>query len=197
MIVLSAFVDRLAADLSVWSTTRAAGFTAYLLLFVSMLAGLLQGSTWAKGPRRLKLNLIHQWCGWFGLLFGMAHGLVLVFDNYVGYRLVDILVPFAAKYERWGTGFGILSLYLFLLLVVSSDLMKQLGKKLWRTIHFSAFPAFILALIHGLSTGSDSGQIVVILLYAVTGGITALLFGWRMFSQFRPKAKIVSASGKS
>lgn len=195
--MLSAFVDRLAADLSVWSTTRAAGFTAYLLLFASMIAGLLQGSTWAKGSRRLKLNLIHQWCGWFGLLFGMAHGLVLVFDDYVGYRLVDIFVPFAAKYERWGTGFGILSLYLFLLLVVSSDLMKQLGKKLWRTIHFAAFPAFILALIHGLLTGSDSGQIVVILLYAVTGGITVLLFGWRMFSQFRPKAKTVSASGKS
>ncbi|MET3545910.1 sulfoxide reductase heme-binding subunit YedZ [Paenibacillus favisporus] len=174
MAVFHHFGSSISQILSVWVTTRAAGLTSYMLLFASIAAGLLQGSAWAKGPVKAKLNMVHQWCGWFGLLFGMAHGLVLLFDRYVGYSLADLLIPFKASGDRLWMGLGILSLYLMLLLIISSDLMKKLGKKAWRLIHFLAMPTYLMALVHGIMLGTDSRQAPVIVLYAVTG-VTVLI----------------------
>ncbi|WP_244879212.1 ferric reductase-like transmembrane domain-containing protein [Paenibacillus cineris] len=174
MAVFYHFGSGISQILSVWVTTRAAGLTSYMLLFASVAAGLLQGGAWAKGPVKAKLNMVHQWCGWFGLLFGMVHGLVLLFDRFVGYSLADLLIPFKASGDRLWMGMGILSLYLLLLLIISSDLMKKLGKKVWRFIHFLAMPAYLMALVHGIMLGTDSRQAPVIGLYAVTG-VTVLI----------------------
>lgn len=177
---MNALLEALSQYLTVWSTTRAAAVTSYLLLFVSILAGLMQGSRWSKGSRKVKLNLVHQWTGWFGLLFGMVHGLVLVFDQYVGYSLVEVLVPFASRHDRLFTGIGTLSFYGVLILVASSDLMKHLGKKVWRAIHFLALPAFAMALVHGIGSGSDSGSPTVQGMYWITGGIVAAMTAIRV-----------------
>lgn len=174
MTVFHHFGSSISQILSVWVTTRAAGLTSYMLLFASVAAGLLQGGAWARGPVKAKLNMVHQWCGWFGLLFGMVHGLVLLFDRYVGYSLADLLIPFKASGDRLWMGLGILSLYLLLLLIISSDLMKKLGKKAWRFIHFLAMPTYLMALVHGVMLGTDSRQAPVIVLYAVTG-VTVLI----------------------
>ncbi|PQP89791.1 ferric reductase-like transmembrane domain-containing protein [Paenibacillus sp. AR247] len=174
MAVFHHFGSSISQILSVWVTTRAAGLTSYMLLFASVAAGLLQGGAWAKGPVKAKLNMVHQWCGWFGLLFGMVHGLVLLFDRYVGYSLADLLIPFKASGDRLWMGLGILSLYLMMLLIISSDLMKKLGKKAWRLIHFLAMPTYLMALVHGIMLGTDSRQAPVLVLYAVTG-VTVLI----------------------
>lgn len=193
--MLNDWIHAAGSILTVWTTTKAAGLTAYLLLFISMVAGIVQGTPFAKGPKRLLWNLAHQWCGWFGLLFGMLHGIVLVFDQYVGYSLAELAVPFASDHDRLGTGLGILAFYLMAILILSSDLMKKLGKKVWRTIHFVAFPTFVLALVHGLMAGSDSAHPVFIALYAVTGGTVAVMLVWRIWYAKNAKSNGIRAGG--
>lgn len=191
---MNSLFDTLAHTLTVWATTRAAGLTAYMLLFVCMTAGLLQGSPRFKGARKAKLNLIHQWTGWFGLLFGVVHGLVLTYDDYVGYTLLQVLVPFTADYEPFWTGLGTLSFYAMLLLVASSDFMKKLGRKAWRAIHFLALPCYASALLHGILLGSDSGRLPITLLYAVTGVTVVVLTILRIMTAVRsPKKKAKAA----
>ncbi|MDG0810792.1 ferric reductase-like transmembrane domain-containing protein [Cohnella rhizosphaerae] len=135
-------MNGLADWLTVWTTTRAAGITCYLLLFVSTGAGILT-SLKRFGPKtRAGVLFLHQSAGWFGFLFGALHGAVLLFDKYVGYSPLELLVPFTAHTHPYLTGIGTLSFYISLVLIASSDMMKRLGKKTWRTIHFLAFPGF-------------------------------------------------------
>ncbi|WP_419882958.1 hypothetical protein ACN6MY_04715 [Peribacillus sp. B-H-3] len=76
-------------------------------------------------PRiKIKLNTSHQSTGWFGLLFGMVHGLVLIFDNTESLSLLEVFVPFASSSHRVSMGIGILALYSLLLLILTSDMMK-------------------------------------------------------------------------
>ncbi|WP_159081835.1 ferric reductase-like transmembrane domain-containing protein [Paenibacillus sp. CAA11] len=187
--------ENLGDYLNVWNTVRAAGITSYLLLFVSMIAGMMQGTPLVQGKRKGTINLIHQASGWFGLLFGMVHGMVLYFDQHVGYQPLEILVPFMSHSHPILNGLGTLVIYLMALLIISSDLMKCIGRKVWRSIHVLAFPAFVMALVHGLLLGSDSSDKGIRLMYAVTGGATAAMFIWRIYVQKKLTARKMSAQG--
>ncbi|THF79903.1 ferric reductase-like transmembrane domain-containing protein [Cohnella fermenti] len=167
---------------NVWTTTRAAGLTAYVLLFVSTAAGLLMSGKLSGRKSQAIILAVHQWAGWFGFLFGAMHGAVLLFDDYVGYSAAELLIPFAASDHRWLTGLGTLSLYVSVVLIASSDAMKKLGRKLWRTIHFLAFAGYGMALLHGALLGTDAGSNAIGGMYAVTGMTVAALLAYRIYS---------------
>ncbi|WP_322922333.1 ferric reductase-like transmembrane domain-containing protein [Paenibacillus campi] len=179
---------------SVWYTSRAAGLTAYLLLFAAVSAGLLQGSSFAKGKRKAIVSLIHQWCGWFGLLFGMMHGLVLVFDDYIGYSIWNIVIPFTAPYKPILTGIGTITLYMFLIIMLSSDMMKKVGKKVWRAIHFLALPTYGMALMHGMLLGTDTASTPIFWMYMITAIITFVLLFARIFLFKKPAVRKASTA---
>ncbi|WP_379152548.1 ferric reductase-like transmembrane domain-containing protein [Paenibacillus sp. sgz5001063] len=183
------WLNSLAEHLSVWTTVRAAGFTSYLLLFLAVTAGLLQGEPWVKGQRRVQLNLIHQWTGWFGLLFGLVHGLVLTYDQNVGYSLFELAIPFASHHEPLWTGLGTLSFYMLLLILISSDMIRTIGKKLWRAIHFLALPMFVMALLHGIMLGSDTREPGIQVMYMLTGLTIAGLVVRRIYVGRQIQAK--------
>ncbi|MBB6735029.1 ferric reductase-like transmembrane domain-containing protein [Cohnella zeiphila] len=171
--------------LSVWATTRAAGMTSYLLLFASTLAGLLMTGG-MSGKRKAVLLAVHQWSGWFGFLFGLTHGIVLLFDKYVGYSPFELLIPFASDDHRFLNGLGTLTLYVCVVLIASSDLMKRLGRKTWRAIHFLAFAGFGMGWLHGFALGTDSAVGWVRLLYIGTGAAVVALTAVRIY---RARAK--------
>jgi predicted ferric reductase len=158
--------------LGIWATTRAAGLTAYLLLFASVMTGIMSSLKMLNGRSKSILLTVHQSSGWFGFLFGLVHGAVLLFDNYVNYSATGLLIPFTAHSHPVLTGLGTLSFYCLLALLLSTDFIHKLGRKTWRLIHFLAFPCFALALTHGLMLGTDSQYIWAKSLYLCT----AILF---------------------
>lgn len=170
-------------------TTRAAGMTSYLLLFASTFAGLMMSGRMAGKRAKAMVLAIHQWCGWFGFLFGALHGMVLVFDKYVGYSPFELLVPFASNDHRLLNGLGTLIFYISAVLILSSDFMKQLGKKTWRAIHFLAFAGFGMAVVHGYALGTDTQIPWVRFLYIVTAGIVVLLTAYRIYEARKRKRK--------
>lgn len=169
--------------LSIWDTTRALGLTAYLLLFVSVVAGLLQ-SLKAMPPRAIPyVSVLHSFTGWMGLLFSITHGVVLIYDSYVGYSWLEILVPFVAKKDSFEIGLGIISLYIIFALVLSSDLFNRIGKKSWRFMHYLSFPAYVFALYHGVAIGTDTAIPEIKLMYAFTGLVVASLIVIRILKK--------------
>lgn len=180
---MSSFLDAF----NVWSTTRAAGLTCYLLLFVSTTAGLMMSLKLAKGRTKSLLLAVHESSGWFGFLFGLIHGGVLLFDKYVGYTLASLLVPFTATTHPIVTGLGTIAFYIALLLILTSDGIKRIGKKAWRTIHFLAFPGFSLALVHSLFIGTDSQYLWAKLIYLSTAAIVIGLTAARLILTFRKR----------
>ncbi|KAB7671817.1 ferric reductase-like transmembrane domain-containing protein [Bacillus sp. B1-b2] len=186
-------IDYLASYLSIWNVTRAAGITAYLLLFLSMMSGILYKLPANSTLFNKYLLQIHESTGWLGLLFGMTHGLVLLFEkNYTNYTIINILIPFTTKQQVLSLSLGILAFYGILTLIISTDFLKKLGKKTWKSIHFLSFPTFFLALMHGILMGSDTNNIVMILLYSITGiAILSLTIMRLWIAKYNNKTKLV------
>ena len=92
------------------------------------------------------------------------------------------LIPFASSYKPFWSGLGSLALYLFLAIILSSYLRKQIGQKSWRLFHYTSYLGFLLALLHGLMAGTDSNTLAMHTLYLVTGGVTLFLIYYRALS---------------
>ncbi|WP_274364760.1 ferric reductase-like transmembrane domain-containing protein [Paenibacillus thermotolerans] len=184
--------------LSVWSATRAAGLTAYLLLFVSTAAGITMSLKLLSGKAKSALLTLHQSSGWFGFLFGIVHGSVLLFDRYVGYTPSELLIPFTTRSHAFLNGLGILSFYIAFILLLSSDLMKKLGKKLWRSIHYLAFPGFFMSLLHGVLLGTDTPFVWAKLVYIGTAGMIVILTLFRVAAvSFEKKPESSAPAGRA
>lgn len=153
---------------STWSIIKAAGFTSYLLLFISVSLGALRSVKLFSGKTKGVMLVIHQLTGWIGFLLGLLHGLVLSADTYIHFSWIEIFIPFTSSYKPMASGLGTIALYLAFIVLVSSDVLKRIGRKTWRIIHYLAFPLFVLSLIHGLLAGYDSSKLWVQLLYAGT-----------------------------
>ncbi|AGK52146.1 ferric reductase-like transmembrane domain-containing protein [Bacillus sp. 1NLA3E] len=177
---MTEFLSVLGGVPSVWSITKAAGLTSYVLLFLAIMAGMLQSFPSVNPKNKEFLHLVHQFSGWFGLLFGLLHGLVLVSDPDTQFSLTEIFVPFASNNDTILVSLGIISFYILFFIMLSSDVVKILGKKFWRAIHFLSFPAYVLALLHGVILGSDAQNSGIPWLYMITGASVAGLFVLRM-----------------
>jgi hypothetical protein len=104
-----------------WYLARATGFVAYLLLWLSVVLGLLitgrLSRLWPGGPTTVDL---HQFSGLLGLAFALLHGGVLLGDQYVGFTPLQLLLPFAAAgYRPLAVGLGQVAFYVGLLVALS------------------------------------------------------------------------------
>ncbi len=154
-----------------WNVIRSSGITAYVLLFFAMFFGL------SHRLFRMKSALVlHQVSGWFSFLFALIHGVALTIDPFVSYSFSDVFVPFSASYKPVLSGLGTVSLFLLFSLILSSDMMKRVGRKIWRIIHYLSTPAFVLAAIHGIFLGTDTTSIPMLVLYSSTFALILFLF---------------------
>src|SRR4051794_2367524 len=160
-----------------WYISRASAFVAYGLLWLSMLAGLGITSNAARfWPGMLTSLEIHRCASLLGLGFALLHALVLLGDQYIGYSLVQLIVPFAASsYRPQWVGFGQLAFYLLAVVAFSFYIKTRLGTRTWRAIHALSFSLFLMTLIHGVQSGTDGSSTWAMALYVTTGG--SVLFG--------------------
>lgn len=152
-----------------WYLSRASAFVAYVLLWWSMVLGLTLSNRlariWPGGPTA---NDLHEHASLLGLVFGLLHAFVLLGDSYIGYTLPQIVIPFAGTYAQLWVGLGQISLYLMLLVTVTFYMRRWIGRA-WRSIHYLSFGVFVLALLHGLFSGTDSSAAWAFWMYAGTG----------------------------
>jgi len=183
---------------AVWYAIRAGGLTAYVLLFTSVVSGILQSLPFTRGKWRKTLYTVHGTTCFWGLMFGMMHGFLLLFDRHtVAYTLDSIIIPFVSSYKPLQTSLGIFSLYIMLILAITSQLIKRLGRKLWRAIHHLAFPGYLFALLHGVSIGTDSHYGDIKLLYTLTGStVLALLLLRLKIPREKPAVKTSATPAK-
>jgi predicted ferric reductase len=168
---LAALRTALLGQHAAWYLSRASAFVAYVLLWWSMVLGLSitnrLARLWPGGPAAADL---HEHASLLGLAFGLLHALVLLGDAYIGYTLPQILIPFAGtSYKPVWVGLGQISLYLMALVTFSFYVRRWIGARAWRTIHLLSFVVFVLALAHGVFSGTDSSLPWVFWMYVGTG----------------------------
>jgi len=152
-----------------WYVSRAAGLTAYLLLWAGVVGGLLMSSAWFDGfVHRGRLLAMHETAAIAGLGFAALHALALIPDGWTDLTILHLLVPFTAPFDRSLNALGTLTLYLAGIVTVSFWMRSLIGAKTWRLVHFAAFVAWGGALWHGMQLGTDSRTAWVAALYALS-----------------------------
>jgi methionine sulfoxide reductase heme-binding subunit len=177
--LITHFVDPspAAVNKTYWYLERSAGFTSYGLLSLTVLLGMSSTSSfWDKWKMRKLMTQMHQYAALLVFPFLFFHLWGLYMDKTIPFHISQLLVPFTSSYRAIPTGFGTLTLYAWLLIIISSYFREKIGLKMWRTIHKLAFFMFIGVTFHGMMSGTDSSRHLVILVYAVPS-VLFLFFG--------------------
>lgn len=167
-------------DHTFWYISRAAGFTAYALLTLSVCLGLLVRTRLLDAlVARWRSFDLHQFTALLALGFVALHVFSLLGDHYIGFQLDQLLVPLASPYRPAQVALGIIALYLLVVVVGSFYVRRAIGYGTWRAIHYATFGLFVLVLAHGILAGTDSGESWARAIYWGTGLLVAALTLWR------------------
>jgi hypothetical protein len=90
------------------------------------------------------------------LVFAAIHTLMVAIDPFIQFTPAEVLIPFLSHYRPLWIALGIMATDLLIAVYVSEWIRPHVGYRWWRRFHYLAFVVFALALVHGLSTGSDS-----------------------------------------
>jgi sulfoxide reductase heme-binding subunit YedZ len=156
-------VTRLSAATSggsaLWFLSRGTGVVVLVLLTVVVVLGVLSRRGTGPGRHTFVLTAVHRNASLLAVVLLGVHIVTAVLDPYAPIRLVDAVVPFTSAYRPLWLGLGALAFDLIVALTVTSLLRVRLGLRWWRAIHWLAYLAWPVALVHGLGTGSDTRRL--------------------------------------
>jgi predicted ferric reductase len=132
------------------------GLAAMTLLTLNILIGLVMSvkynpvRNWPH--RRINTFKIHNWTAYIALTCAAVHPVIILFSSTAKFTLVDILYPVNAPRQPWINVLGALALYTLAFVVVTSYFRRELGRKKWKTLHFTAYGTAALFYVHGIFT---------------------------------------------
>lgn len=170
-------------ETTVWQFIRASGLVAFALLTISTAMGIAVNVRALDSlMKRAWVYEAHQTLALLALAMTGLHVALLLVHTYMPFSLVEILVPFAARWRPVASALGTLSLHLSILLIATSYIRQSMGQKAWRLIHYSGFAGWAFALLHGIASGSDSGLPWVQYLYLISGAVVGFLTIFRLLA---------------
>jgi predicted ferric reductase len=122
---------------------------------------------------------LHQFTGLMVVGLLVLHVLALLGDQYIGFTVPQLLVPFLSSYRPWPVTLGIVGVYLTLVVTFTFYVRQQIGQRTWRVIHYGSFAAFALALLHSVFSGTDTGTTWAAAIYVVSALLIGGLTWWR------------------
>jgi predicted ferric reductase len=178
-----------------WYAARASGLIAWAVVTLSILWGLALSTRLIrrKGVPAWLLDL-HKFLGTLSIVFVAVHVLALWADNFVYFGPRELFVPLASSWRPVAVAWGIAATYLVVAIQITSWMMKRLPRKLWHSVHLMSIPMFVLATVHGFSSGADNKNLVVQWL-ALTGGLLVfLLVTFRLLAPRRGTRRVLTFS---
>lgn len=172
-----------------WSISRSSAIAAYLLLFslITWGLGMAIGFTYRLVDPARAWQIHQDMSLSFGVLV-IVHAFSLLFDKFIAFGLLDILLPFYSRFNSLYLSLGIIGFYILLIVIATSLFLRLKMPRLWRNIHYSVYLLFVLATIHGLQIGTDSSTLIMKMIYGLAGTIVALLFIYRFtFTLYKNK----------
>jgi len=171
----------LGATTSTWYVVRAGGLVAFALLTLATVLGLLLSGR-ARMPDwpRFAVEDVHRFVGLATAVFVGIHGVGLLLDDYLPFSLTQLLVPGTAPYRPLATALGVIALELLVALALTNRFRDRLSYRFWRRAHYANFAVWALALLHGVTAGTDSREPWALTLYAVSAATVAGLTAWRV-----------------
>jgi len=132
------------------------GLVAVGAVTLNMLLGLLMAfrySPYRSWPHhRFNYFRIHNWTGYLALSVSILHPLILLFNKDTRFRVRDLLYPVHSPAQPLDNTIGAIALYLLAFVVITSYVRIRLGRRLWKSFHFSIYFAAAALFWHSLFT---------------------------------------------
>src|SRR5205807_1876745 len=109
-----------------------------------------------------------------------VHIVTSVIDPLSPVRIANFIVPFTGGYRPLAVGLGVVAFDLLAALVITSLLRQRIGVRVWRLIHWSAYACWPLAMLHGLTAGTDTGTMWANLVYLAGAILVGVSLSWRL-----------------
>jgi methionine sulfoxide reductase heme-binding subunit len=140
-----------------WFATRGAGIVSLLLLTGVVYLGILTTLRWeTRAWPRFATTGFHRNLALLSVAFLGVHVATAVLDPFTSLGPLAALVPFSSAYRTLWLGLGVLALDLGAAVLLTSLLRKRMSRATWRAVHWLAYAAWPLALLHGIGTGTDA-----------------------------------------
>lgn len=161
--------DPRVAELRPWIAARALGVTAYLLLGLQVVTGLLLShprnvATWRRTRQTFPW---HELLTVFTFAFLVLHITLMAIDPFAKVGWVGALVPGLSGYRPPAVAIGTVALYALIFAAVTAKWTRLLPGGWWLKAHRFAALTFLLAWVHGVLAGTDGGALTP--LYLATG----------------------------
>ena len=167
-----------------WYLSRSAGVIALVLVWLSVVWGLLLTTTLGKMLGQVASIVdIHRHLSWLTVIFVLVHIFVLLGDKYITYTVLTLFIPYAdTAYRPFAVALGQIGYYAVVLVTVSFWVRRWTGQKLWRALHYLSFVAYGLVVAHAYLAGTDSptlywgyvASVIVVLFLTMLRIITAV-----------------------
>lgn len=187
---------------ALWYLTRGTGAVTLILLTLSVILGIVDQRRWrSQRWPRFVLDAMHRNVSLLVLALLAVHVLTAWLDSFAPISLLDAVVPFRSSYRPVWLGLGALGLDLLVAIAVTSLLRQRVGQPAWRAIHWLAYAAWPVAVVHGLGTGTDTPSTwmlaltVACILAVLAASLSRAASGWPAQRSVRTTAFAALAIG--
>lgn len=193
--------------MAVWYLMRGSGVVSLLLLSGAVVLGIATTGSARLGwlPRFATLAL-HRSLALLATAFVAVHVVAAVIDPYAAVRLVDVVVPFTAESQPLWVGLGAIAVDLLAALIVTGLLRARIGQRAFRLVHWAAYVAWPVALVHSVGIGTDAGTPWMWAVAVGSVGAVAAALAWRALSgrdaeparpaRIAPRPQMIASRGR-
>jgi DMSO/TMAO reductase YedYZ heme-binding membrane subunit len=168
-----------------WYVARSGGIVAWALASLAVIVGLQLSTRLVRRAQPAWLLDVHRFLGGLAVAFLGVHLLGLALDDFIGFGVRDLVVPFASSYKPAAVALGVIGMYLLLAVEVTSLAMRRLPRRTWYAIHLSSYVVFAVATVHGLTAGTDRHNAVFQWACLLTAGLVLMMTLVRIWSPRR------------
>ena len=130
---------------------------------------------------------MHQFLAVASLTLIAVHAGSLLFDGFIHFTSLSLIVPFISEYEPLAVGVGVIAAWLAAITTASSWMRSRISAKRWRKLHYLTFLAYFLSLGHGVFAGTDTDLPIVYWGYVVSAAAVLALTTLRITGYHAPR----------
>jgi predicted ferric reductase len=132
------------------------GLVAIGLLTLNILIGLLLSMHYnpvRNWPHyRINTVKVHNWTAYAALVASLVHPLLILASATARFQLVDIVYPVHAPKQPLVNTIGAVALYLLLITVATSYFRFEIGRRIWKPLHYATYALFATYAVHSILT---------------------------------------------
>jgi predicted ferric reductase len=172
--------NTLHSTLAMWYTSRATGVVSLVLMSLVVIIGLMvnrQGRL--PGMPGFAVLALHRYLSLLSITFLAVHIATAVLDTFVNISVAAAVVPFVSAYEPLWLGLGAVAFDLMIAIIITSLLRARLGRLAWKAVHWLAYAAWPVAVVHSVYSSKDMqrGALLGVALACIAAVLVAMV--WR------------------